>query len=209
MGYIYKITNAVSGKCYIGQTGQKTPEDRWKGHRCLSKSSCPAIYNAIKKYGIDKFKFEVLIICFDEDRFIYEKEYIQKYNSLVPNGYNILEGGNETCGVKDKDSKVNVYEREMSEETKNKISESVLKYYQEAQSVNIKKHREVMTKAVGRKIAQYNIKGELIKEYNSIRDADRLSGVKKSNIQHVLSGKNKTAGGYIWEYVVEKDLKAT
>jgi group I intron endonuclease len=205
MGYIYKITYTVSGKCYIGQTGQKTPEHRWKGHRCLSKSSCPAIYNAIKKYGIDKFKFEVLIICFDEDRFIYEKEYIQKYNSLVPNGYNILEGGNDTYQNKDKDNKVNVYEREMSEETKNKIRESVFKYYRNNTSgCNIEKHREAMTKAVGRKIAQYNIKGELIKEYISIREADRLSGVKKSNIQHVLSGKNKTAGGYIWEYVSKR-----
>ena len=95
MGFIYKITNTVSKKCYIGETTEVNPEDRWKGHKqAISKGrGCPALGDAIKKYGLDKFTFQVLIICFDEDRYIYEKEYIKKYNSVVPNGYNILEGG--------------------------------------------------------------------------------------------------------------------
>ena len=54
---------------------------------------CPALRDAINKYGLDNFKFEVIIICFDEDRYKYEKEYIKKYNSQVPFGYNILSGG--------------------------------------------------------------------------------------------------------------------
>jgi group I intron endonuclease len=95
MGFIYKITNTVSKKCYIGETTEVNPEDRWKGHKqAISKGrGCPALGDAVKKYGLDKFTFQVLIICFDEDRYIYEKEYIKKYNSVVPNGYNILEGG--------------------------------------------------------------------------------------------------------------------
>jgi hypothetical protein len=40
----------------------------------------------LNKYGLESFKFEVVIICFDEDRFNYEKEYIKKYNSQAPNG---------------------------------------------------------------------------------------------------------------------------
>ena len=47
----------------------------------------------MKKHGVDKFKFELLLICFDDDLVSYEKEYIRKYNSQVPNGYNILAGG--------------------------------------------------------------------------------------------------------------------
>ena len=78
MGFIYKITNNLTGKCYIGETQEKDPEDRWKGHmRAINRNTgCPALRDAIHKYGADNFKFEVLIICFDEDRFIYEKEYI-------------------------------------------------------------------------------------------------------------------------------------
>ncbi len=48
---------------------------------------------------------------------------------------------------------------------------------------------------------------ELVKEYNSISEAGRISGVKKTNIQQVLSGNTQTAGGYIWKYADEKDLK--
>ena len=94
-----------------------------------------------------------------------------------------------------------------TEETKNKIRESLLKYYEDNGDKNIGKHREAMAKSKGKKISQYNLNNEFIKEYNSISEAGRISGIKKSNIQHVLSGSNKTAGGYMWKYVDEKDLK--
>ena len=95
MGFIYKITNIKSGKMYIGETKLDDPQQRWKGHlQSINRNQgCSALRDAIKKYGKDAFKFEVLIICFDEDRFFYEKEYIKKYNTQVPNGYNILPGG--------------------------------------------------------------------------------------------------------------------
>ena len=95
MGFIYKITNKISKKCYIGETTEENPEERWKRHKyAISKGvGCPALRNAVIKYGIENFTFEVLIICFDENRYDHEKEYIKKYNSVVPNGYNILEGG--------------------------------------------------------------------------------------------------------------------
>jgi group I intron endonuclease len=112
MGYIYKITNIINNKCYIGETIQ-TPEKRWKDHKSAFKRNggCTALKSAILKYGLENFKFEVLIICFDQDRLIYEKQYIKKYNSLAPNGYNILEGGQEgVLGYKH------------SNETKKKIS---------------------------------------------------------------------------------------
>lgn len=268
MGFIYKITNIITGKCYIGETVQIDPYKRWKKHlNCINykDEGCPALKEAMKKYGINKFKFEVLIICFDEDRYKYEKEYIKKYNSQVPNGYNILPGGEKgksRLGIKhSNETKVklsksckkfhlenpNHYETfkevhqkamekvnlsfevknsetyklavsegrvggkahkdgKVSEETKIKIKKSLLNYY-EINIQNIEVHRQAMTKAVGRKVAQYTADEKLIKEYNSIASAGRESGVKKSNIQHVLSGKTCLAGGYIWKYVDEKNLK--
>ncbi len=77
------------------------------------------------------------------------------------------------------------------------MRESLIIYYKE----NIEKHRDVMTRAKGRKISQHTKENEIVKIYNSIREADRISGIKKSNIQQVLSGNTKTAGGYIWKYV--------
>lgn len=95
MGYIYKITNKVNGKCYIGETKKDEPTKRWKQHiNTISRGvGCPALGSAVKKYGIENFEFKVLIICFDEDRFIYEKEYIKKYNTYGENGYNMTYGG--------------------------------------------------------------------------------------------------------------------
>ena len=273
MGYIYKITNTISGKCYIGETVRPNPQTRWRQHiqKINKDDGCPALRDAIKKYGINKFKFEVLIICFDEDRHEYEKEYIKKYNCQVPNGYNILPGGQyggSRLGIKHtpeaiqkmkdsvkrfREANPNYYETyrekhieamekvdisnfvkssdkfkkaveegrvggkahkdgKQSEETKEKIRESLLKYYEEnsnSRRINIEKHREIMTKVKGRKVAQYSKENEFIKEYNSISEAGRDSEVKKSNIQRVLSGFSKTAGGYIWKYIDEKDLKTS
>jgi len=39
-----------------------------------------------------------------------------------------------------------------------------------------------------------------VNEYISISEAGRITGVKKSNIDHVLAGRTKTAGGFVWKY---------
>jgi group I intron endonuclease len=97
MGFIYKITNTINNKAYIGIT-IKTPEERWKGHLKAIKSGkgCPLLRSAVNKHGTDKFKIDTLIICFDDDLYRFEKDYIKKYNTLAPNGYNAHEGGE--CG---------------------------------------------------------------------------------------------------------------
>jgi group I intron endonuclease len=95
MGYIYRIRNLISGKWYIGCTKEDDVNTRWKGHKqTLNRNAgCPALKDAFKKYGVENFKFEVIIICFDDDMYEYEKQYIKKYNTQVPNGYNIGPGG--------------------------------------------------------------------------------------------------------------------
>ena len=61
---IYKITNLINNKCYIGQT-IKTAEQRWKEHQSHAFGSHPndqnkTLYKAIRKYGLENFTFEVL-----------------------------------------------------------------------------------------------------------------------------------------------------
>ena len=95
MGYVYKITNIITKKCYIGETIKSNPILRWNEHKQKIEKGigCPALQDAVKKYGIENFRFDVLIICFDEDRYKFEMEYIKKYNSIAPNGYNLTKGG--------------------------------------------------------------------------------------------------------------------
>jgi iron-sulfur cluster assembly protein len=97
VAHIYKITNTVSGKCYVGETTCKDPEERWRRHKAKIRRGlgCPALRDAVNKYGVDKFKFEVIRECTLDERFDIECEYINKYNTVVPNGYNILLGGGE------------------------------------------------------------------------------------------------------------------
>ena len=95
MAYIYRILNKITKKCYIGESKSKDVNWRWREHKRKIEinKGCPALRDAVKKYGIEIFEFSVIIICFDDERFKYEKEYIKKYNSVVPNGYNITGGG--------------------------------------------------------------------------------------------------------------------
>lgn len=94
MGYIYLITNTINGMKYVGQTRCADIETRWKCHKSCSKYSIGRfLLNAYEKYGIDNFKFQIICICFDEDCDKYEIEYINKFNTLSPNGYNLKTGG--------------------------------------------------------------------------------------------------------------------
>jgi group I intron endonuclease len=114
MGYIYKITNTQTKKVYIGKTICENPENRWTQHKQTfreEKGGCPALRDAVRRYGIDAFRFEVLIICFDEACDQIEREYIAKYNCIVPNGYNILEGGQCGGGFKGKKHSAETVER--------------------------------------------------------------------------------------------------
>lgn len=136
MGYIYQIRNTVNNKKYIGETIQE-PEKRWKEHIYTikqGKNCCPMLAKAVNKYGLDKFEFKVLIICFDGDRLHYEKQYIEKLNTIVPNGYNVAKGGygggafigkKHTEETKQRLREINrVRYAELSEETKQKIINS-------------------------------------------------------------------------------------
>jgi group I intron endonuclease len=142
MGYIYVLTNKVNGKKYIGQSQQADIKNRWSAYRAMKKNSIGTVLlNALKKNGIDNFKFQIICICFDEDCNQYEKDYIKKYNTIKPNGYNMQDGGKNpsiTCRKKivltdeqkekmkgrNKGEKHPCFGKPMSEEQKKKISES-------------------------------------------------------------------------------------
>lgn len=205
MGFIYKITNTINGKCYIGETTKSDPEKRWYQHKNTIKRGvgCPALQNSVIKHGIDNFKFEILIICFDEDRYKYEIEYIKKYKTLIPNGYNILEGGpggsfkgkkhsEETKQLLSKNNKQKYID---NPELKKEMSERNKIYFNEP---NIIKHREAMGKSTGVKIGQYNLNNELVNTFISISEASRQTGVPKTSIQQFVKNNNNNRG-FIWK----------
>lgn len=90
---LYKITNLINGKAYIGQS--INPRRRFIAHisRANNDSDNSPIHSAIKKYGKDNFKFEILE--WSENYNQREKELIIEHNTLSPNGYNVARGGEE------------------------------------------------------------------------------------------------------------------
>jgi len=89
---IYKITHKLSGKSYIGQT-IKLLLERWAEH-CRTKSHCKVLNSAILKYGKEAFSIEkVAEYSNQEDLNNAEEYYVDFYNSLAPNGYNLRAGG--------------------------------------------------------------------------------------------------------------------
>lgn len=90
-GIIYKITNLINNKVYIGQT-ERTLKERWKQHR-YSKG-CKYLHNAILKYGVENFKIEEIERVPIKDLDEREIYWISFYNSTDRTvGYNILKGG--------------------------------------------------------------------------------------------------------------------
>lgn len=91
-GLIYKLTNKINGKIYVGQT-KKSVEKRWKQHVNHAKNSDGPFQKAIRKYGEESFTLEVVCECGTQKE-LDEKEIFwgAQFNSLVPNGYNILLG---------------------------------------------------------------------------------------------------------------------
>ena len=89
--YLYKITNQINGKKYIGITNDY--KKRWSNHRCGNNKTMP-IAHAIKKYGKDNFVFEIIEKNLTlEEANQKEIEMIEHENTLVPNGYNVSKGG--------------------------------------------------------------------------------------------------------------------
>ena len=95
---IYKITNLVNGKSYIGQS--VNIQKRFNAHKSAAfnpnnKNYDFPLYRAIRKYGIENFKFEILEECNKSQLDIKEMWYISQYQTHSKKGYNQDDGGNQ------------------------------------------------------------------------------------------------------------------
>ena len=104
---IYKVTNNVNHKCYIGQTIQKL-NNRIRSHKYGSKSNNPMIISrAIHKHGWDNFSWEIICECKTKEELDeMEFHYIKQYHSHVSEyGYNLSVGGHGPVGIKQTDER--------------------------------------------------------------------------------------------------------
>lgn len=207
VGIIYKYTSP-SGKCYIGQTTR--PAERKTEHVSQAYSGSQlAFHRAIRKYGISNFTYEVISSVrasskkkLKESLDILESFYIKKYKSNGIGGYNLTCGGEGILGYSHSPitkSKLSVSHKgkTFSTETRKKMSSWQLgkKLSQSTKDKISKAHIGQATNK--RKCYQYD--GTiLVGIYSSVKEASNYTGICKTAISSVLSGRRKTAGGFIW-----------
>ena len=216
---IYKITNQVNGKIYIGQSVHiKT---RWQQHKQEAKLNRTnnLLYNAMRKYGVENFIFEIIEECTKEqlnEREIYWIKYYNSFNS--DKGYNMTPGGSEPSKINPQE----IYDlwdqglcvSDILKKLEGKIGHTTIqkylhtyKNYSATEShrrggIKARKiaaeNNNISQQQLERKIKQYDIWGNYINTYSSQKEAERKTGINSESIGWVLAGKRLQAGGYQW-----------
>jgi len=200
-GIVYSITNLVNGMQYVGQTTQPLAR-RLKDHFVPSKSGKTYIGRAIKKYGKENFKSEIISGNIDVDSLDHlEQHFIYEMKTLSPNGYNLTTGGERFNHTEETKKKISEKLKgkstwnlgiEMPEYQKERISKA------NKGKKNTKETIIKMRKARPNKRAIINQDG---KRFESLADAARKLSLNISSIHRVLNGKRKTTGGYSFKYL--------
>ncbi len=124
---IYKLTNKINNKIYIGQTINFNRRMNEYKNRKPIKTSKYKIMEAINKYGFENFTYEIIHVCDNESQLdYYENLYINKYMSYDDNiGYNSKHDNTLSESTKLKMSKSHIGLKE-SAETKRKKSNKII-----------------------------------------------------------------------------------
>ena len=188
---IYKVTNKINGKIYIGQTIRTLEQRKWQ-HLNAAKGGCKThFYNAIRKYGEDNFIFEVI----DEASTLVElneleRYYIKKFD-CINNGYNMVDGGNNNVMFLD-EVKQHHLDAMRSDDTKAKISASMKQYRREHPWTEEQRHKfaiskygnknfaghkltdshkDALNKSHYKKVHCIDIQGNIIAKFNTVKSA--------------------------------------
>ena len=220
MGQIYCIKQKPDNKIiYIGQT-IRTYTSRWQQHKQQAKDRKYALYNAMNKYGVENFYPCLIEECENEQLNEREQYWIKYYHTKIDeNGYNLTDGGDTPSDymcipvhqysldgeyIASFPSIIEVeYQLGIPNESVWKAVNHKLK-----QTHNFRWSTEKVERLNGeyksrnRKINQFDLNGNFIQSFDSIRAAalfcNKTTG--SSNISLAAQDKRKTAYGYKWSF---------
>lgn len=250
MGGLYTVYRhtSPSGKVYVGIT-KCSPNKRWKNGNGYFSGFCIKFANAIRKYGWDNLKHEILLENLSKSEACYAEKYLIRWYKMHNNSYNITDGGSiggslvgkehpmygkhedaPMYGIRGGDNpnsiKVYQYDRngkfikawdsiiDAASTFDNKGSAATgitgcCKYKKPAcknyiwryfYTEQLKEKAPVHTK----KVYQYNVEGNLIGEYEKIRDVQKILNVPKERLGIISSccrGNAISGMGYFWSYI--------
>lgn len=223
--YIYKATNKINGKSYIGQTVDYKSRV-WQHMRCYEKEDCK-FHDAIKEFGSDNFDWEVLETCNGKEKANdLERKYIELFNSYR-NGYNDNKGGvgghnaRAIVCLKLDGEFVKRYDSAADAEKdgfnnanvllccKNKLytCKNHLFMFEDDYKENGAKQYIKPESSSKRKVIQCDLDGNFISRYDSVQEASEKTGANRTTISGVLSQKYKSANGFIFVYEEDFPIK--
>lgn len=206
---IYKITSP-SSKVYIGQSINILKRWKYNYYNLLCKQQ-HKLYNSLKKYGYDKHQFEVIEECNKNQ--LLEKEIYWKQYYLEQQGWDkvlFCELYDRGGGPRSENTKLKISKglkgKINSEETKKKKSESnkgkirtKIHSYNISQSNKGKSKPEGFGEKISKPIFQYDLQGNFIKEWPSLKEACMFYQTTSGNLSQNINGKTKSAKGFKWK----------
>ena len=181
MWTIYKITNKINGKIYVGQT-YRTPEERWDDHRREAWRHTTPMARAIVKYGWDNFQPEVIDTAITQKEANEKERYwIAYYQTCIgaygddAKGYNLTPGGDGVPKITPDEDKYiydlwqkNYYMKDIGKlinRDEITVKRALLRMGITQEEIH-SRHSYVY-----RTVYVYNLKGELINTFPSLKDA--------------------------------------
>jgi len=210
---IYKTTNLINGKIYIGKDEKNNP--KYLGSGKILKL-------AIKKYGKENFKKEILEYCNNREHLcVIEKYWIEKLQSKK-NGYNIKDGGNGghtyidneeiKCKISKNHADINgeknpMFGKKHSEESKKKMSINTKKCFEQNPELIEKLRKRMKEKSKGRNnpnynptpVLQYDMNMNFIKKWDDLYSL-KENGFNSKLISQCCMGRYKKSHGFIWKF---------
>lgn len=220
--YVYKATNKVNGKSYIGQTVDFRSRV-WQHMRCYEREDCK-FHDAIKEFGIDNFDFDIIDTTDSEEKAVeLEKYYIEKYDTYHT-GYNMNKGGvgghNSSAVVCLEFDGTYVCRYDSAQEAQrlggycnsdvllcckginSRCQDKIFMFESDYIENGPKKYKKPESKRM-KSIVQCGMDGTVIAKYNSVTDAAKKTKILRTRISSALIGAAKTAGGFIFVYETE------
>lgn len=212
MAYIYKITNNINNKIYIGKT-IRSLEVRWREHQkdfySGKKNNLP-LYAAMKKYGIEHFHIEIIEECQDNIVSEREKYWIEEFQSFKK-GYNATLGGDGKPYI-DYDLVCLLYEQLQNQTKvaeKLNINRSTVRYILENRKIPLKSAGEIIKDTNSKSVVCFTKTGEFVEAFVSLSDAARfvqkqnksnasLSSII-TNIGRCKRGERQSAYDWVWK----------
>lgn len=188
---VYMHTNKANNKVYVGITKQE-PNARWKNGKGYIEKKKDNTYiqdkfaKAILKYGWEGFEHIIWATNLTYDEACHAEKILIALYDTIKNGYNIRSGGNAKST--------------MPEETLKKMSE--VKMGSKNPMWGRIASEEYRAKR-GKKVAQYDVDGNLIKIWDYMSQAARSLEIAKTAISGCCRNiyGYRTAGGFVWKFV--------